>query len=131
MARPISTVRDDNEASKFTEDSIGDVCVATCDKDVLGALNNLGGTSDSTANIFNIAAGTSESSQALPTNTKSFTLKTRTNAKLQLSYTLGESGTKFITVPSNGVYNDDNFYASQTLFFRLSKSDTVEIVAFT
>ena len=88
---------------------------------------------DTTPTIFNIALGTTdtEQSQALPSNTKQFLIKTRNNTELKISYTSGQSGTNFITIKRNAVFTDTNLYASQTLFFQSpSTGDTVEIVAY-
>lgn len=88
---------------------------------------------DTTATIYNVSTplAATEYSQALPADTKQFILKTRSNAKLQLSYTSGQSGTLFVTIHGSAVYSDDNFYSSQTLYFQVDKSDTVEIIAYT
>ena len=90
--------------------------------------------SSTTTTIFNIALGPvdTEQSQVLPTNTKGFTIKTRGNAELKLAYSMGDSGTLFITLKKNAVWTDTNLYASQTLYFQSPQTgDTVEIVAHT
>jgi hypothetical protein len=114
------------EYEKFTEDSSGDTCVRVC-------VSDSSGSSTTTATIFNISLGAvdTEQSQALPANTKSFILKTRGNSLLKLSYTSTESGIKYVTIPKQGVFTDDNFYTSQTIFFQSPQtSDVVEIVAY-
>ena len=88
---------------------------------------------NTTATIFNVVVGTAstEFSQALPASTKEFMLKSRGNAEIQLSYTTGETATKYITISRGAVYNDKQFYTSQTIYFELDKTGVVEIIAFT
>ena len=102
---------------------------------VLPDLNDASiGTPPSTSvTQFNIILGTinTEQSQVLPANTKGFILKSRGLSLLKISYTVAESGTKFITVPKTGVFTDNNFYSSQTIFFQSPQTgDVVEIVAY-
>lgn len=88
---------------------------------------------DTTVTIFNVSvpSANTEVSQALPSNTKRFILRVRGNAKLQLAYTVTDSGTLFVTVPGKASYEDENFYTSQTLFFQTNlSSQTVEIIAY-
>lgn len=84
---------------------------------------------------FNITLGpvSTEQSQALPSNTKHFTLKTRNKSSLQIAYTLAGSGTTWITVPGGTEWEDNAFYTSQTIYFQSadagSPGDVVEIFA--
>ena len=91
------------------------------------ALNN---TTRTSFNVTILVANT-EQSQALPSNTKGYIIKTRGSASLKLTHVSGQSGTNFITVPPRAVYTDDNFYTSDTLYFQSpTAGDVVEIVAF-
>jgi len=84
--------------------------------------------------IFNIPLGivNTEQSQVLPNDTKEFIIKSRNNALIKLSYVMGESGIKYITIKGNAVYTDTNLYQTQTLYFQSPQTgDVVEIVAFT
>lgn len=95
--------------------------------------NALGAATSTTPTIYNVSAVTAgtEYSQVLPSNTKSFVLKSRGNAKVQLSYTSGQSGTSFLTIPAGAVYTDENFYTSLTVYFQANKNgETIEIIAF-
>lgn len=84
------------------------------------------------ATFFNVsvAVPNSETSQALPSDTKGFIIKTRGSSSLKLSYTVAESGTKFVTISRSAVYNDPNKYTSLTLYFQTSAVDVVEIIAY-
>lgn len=122
---------DDLEFDKFDQNSSNETVVRVLDKDVLTALNNLGGASNGVPVIYNVTVGlaNTEFSQALPGNCKEFFLKARGNAKIQVSYTSGDSGLNFITVPPGAVFNDENFYVSQTIYFQTNKPDVIEIRA--
>ena len=101
--------------------------------DVNGNLKVTQSQANTTPSIFNVTLGPAdtEQSQALPANTKEFIVKTRGNTLLKLSYTATESGTKYVTIPKQGVYTDNNFYTSQTIYFQSpSTGDVVEIVAY-
>jgi hypothetical protein len=89
---------------------------------------------DSAANptIFNINATLSDTeySQALPNGTTQFSIKARNNAKLQISYTLGQTNTSFLTITPGNIYVVKSVkLTNKTLYFRSTKNDTVvEIV---
>lgn len=135
---PISNNRKDRVRAAYKENATdGGTDQRTCDltthdklDDVISAL---GGASNTTPAIFNVSAplAATEYSQALPANCKGFIIKARGKSKLQLSYTNGASGTVFVTIPAGAVFEDKNFYTSQTLYFQVSKiSETVEITAY-
>ena len=85
-------------------------------------------TSPTIYNVSAPVAGT-EVSQALSSGTKSFTIKVRGPANLQLAFISTESSTKFITVARGSAYSQDNLNFSGTLFFQTDKaSQTVEIL---
>ena len=93
----------------------------------------LGGSTNTTPTMFNITLGATdtEQSQALPADTKKFLIKTRGNTELKLAYTATESGTKYVTIPKQGVFVDENFYSSQTIYFQSPQTgDVVEIIAY-
>lgn len=74
-----------------------------------------------------------EVSYVLPAGTKTFLLKTETlNARLQLSYTSGQSGTLYLTIPYSANYTVSGLDAgaSITLYVQSNKASTaVEIVS--
>lgn len=91
-------------------------------------LSNVG-----TPTIFNVIcplAG-SEYSQLLPNNTAQVLLKSRNSqAKLQLSWKVGESLTNFLTISPGNIYMLENVkLSSKTIYFNSSKDNTiVEII---
>lgn len=109
---------------------VQDVCANQTLEAILAAL---GGASNTTPTIFNItiAAADTEQSQALPANTKRLLIKTRGNTLLKLAYNATESGTKYVTIPKQGVFTDNSFYTSQTIYFQSPQAgDVVEIIAY-
>lgn len=74
-----------------------------------------------------------EYSQALPENTFKVMIKARsTTAAMKLSYTSGESGTTYFTIPAGQTYWDDNINTSQTVYLQSPTAGTVaEIMAWT
>ena len=89
-------------------------------------------------NIYNVTinAPNTEYSQALPTGTRKVKVKMRgLNAPLKFSWTLGESGTKYITIPYGSTYPMEGLKLSgKTLYFQTAKTSTpyvVEIEAWT
>jgi hypothetical protein len=124
---------DDNKRS-LVADSSGNAARNVVSDDLAAILNliliALGGSPDTVPFIFNVpvTAGT-EFSQALPADTKGFTLKCRGNSSVIFSYVTAP--TTYVTIPIGGSFTDDNFYTSQTIYFKCSKADTVEITAYT
>lgn len=121
--------REDPTDAELTEQAVTDQ-VAHDKLDAIIA--GVGGSSDTTADILNItvAVANNEVSQALPANTKGFIIKAR-NARLQLAYEVGESGTTYVSVPRGTSFQDDNFYANQTLYFQTNIATTVELIIYT
>lgn len=74
-----------------------------------------------------------EYSYTFPANTKKFSLRTRGNAKIQLSFVSSQSGTNFITIsPGNSYEEKDLKLVSVTAYFQLNKAgETVEILSWT
>lgn len=85
----------------------------------------------STPQIENIviAAIDTEQSFAIPNGTKHFRLRTRGRAVLKYSYTSGESGTKYITIPPLYTEVVDNIDSSGlVIYFQANRIDTVELI---
>ncbi|MBI5970576.1 MAG: hypothetical protein HY884_05425 [Deltaproteobacteria bacterium] len=82
-------------------------------------------------NVSCAVAGT-EYSQALPANTKKFTVKAR-GGSLKVCFTSTESGTKYILLPDGSSMSEDLVYlAAQTLYFQSPTTGAVaEIIAYT
>jgi len=72
-----------------------------------------------------------EYSQAMPGNCKKFTVKCRGEYDIKLAFTLAESGTTYITIPSGQNYWDDLIRdVVLTLYFQCATAaQVVEIVA--
>lgn len=86
-------------------------------------------SSPNTANVSAPTANT-EYSYVFPAGTKKFLIQSRLGAKLQISYTLGATGTIFLTLSPWNWYATDNLLAtsSYTIYFRSSISgDTLEV----
>lgn len=85
-----------------------------------------GGLTAPTVFNFPIVAAATEYSYTFPANTKKFTLNARGNAKVQLSYTAGQSGTDFKTLYSGSVHKEDKInLASLTVYFQANKAGEV------
>jgi len=79
-------------------------------------------------NVTTSATPSTEASQALTAGTKQFTIRVRGNSELKLSYTSGQSGTLFITIPKRTAYTVSDINFNGTLFFQTSTgSQIVEI----
>lgn len=83
--------------------------------------------------IYNVTMtnADTEYSQALPANTRKFLIKCRTSFAIKLSFTSGQSGTTYLTVPADQSYWEDQINdASITLYFQCANAGKVaEIVA--
>jgi hypothetical protein len=91
-----------------------------------------GGASSPT--IFNVSAAVAgtEYSQALPANTKRFSMQVRNNtAALQFAFVSGQSGTNYILLPRGASYEAYNLLTtSLSVYFQTNKNgQTVEILA--
>ena len=117
----------DNEVARFVIDNL------THDKlDALIAA--VGGSSDTTASIANetIAVANTEQSFALPANTKRFILRNRNNNDLKFAYVANGTTTTWLTIKKGAVFEDENFYTSQIIYFQSSGAgDIIEIVTYT
>lgn len=89
--------------------------------------------SDTNTSIYNVTItnANTEQSQALPSNTKQFLIRSRSNSNLRLAYASGETTSQWLSIPGGSCYKDENYYTSQTLYFQSDQAgDIVEIVVF-
>ena len=92
-----------------------------------------GATNPTVANVT-IPLASTEVSYTLPTGTKMFLIRTRGLAKMQLSYTVGTSGTTYVTIPANANYCTEGLTlpVGVTLYFQTNiASQIAEIVSWT
>lgn len=86
-------------------------------------------------NIFNVTAvlAATEYSQALPANTKEFTVRSRSNAVLNFTLTAGNSGTIFTEIPVGASYTQTGLsLTGATVYFQSNVPGViVEIEAWT
>ena len=120
------------------DDTTNEVWRAVCDEVTHEKLDeivdNLGGTSDTNVTIFNIIVPTKniEQSQQLPSNTKTFFMRSRNKGNIKVAYTQNQTDTNFITVVKGSVYTDEQVYDEVTIYFQSSKdNDVIEIIAYT
>jgi hypothetical protein len=94
---------------------------------------NIAGTGVVTPTIANqiTTLANTEYSYTFPANTKRFSLRTRGNAKLQISFVSGQSGTNFLTVFAGTKYEEIGLNApSITAYFQSNKAgEVVEILS--
>lgn len=87
----------------------------------------------SVPNIQNIpiAAPFVEQSLSFSASTKKITLKVRGDARLQISFVAGMSGTVYFTIPPGNSYTFDNLKLSSplNLYFQASKSQILEVLS--
>jgi hypothetical protein len=99
-----------------------------------GSINVVSGgiTAPTIANQVTLLANT-EYSYTFPLNTKKFSLRTRGNAKLQLSFVAGQTGVNYITIFAGSKYEEIGIVtASITAYFQSNKAgETVEILSWT
>ena len=126
----------DLENLKFAKNADGKIIVRVSDDDAIGVLNQilgaLGGAVSATKTIFNVplTIADTEVSLVLPTTVVGYMIRTRGNGNLKLSHVSGESGTKYITIPSRATYKDDHSYSNLTLYFQSpTAGEVVEVVA--
>lgn len=97
-----------------------------------GSINTVlkGATTPVIVNIA-IPLANTEQSYALPADTKKFRIRARGNAKLQMSFVSGDSGTNFMTIFPGNVYEETGLdISTTTVYFQSSKaSETVEILS--
>ena len=100
--------------------------------EVVGTLS-VGATTPTTAEITNqlaVLSGT-EYSFSLPSNCKSFKIKARQICRIRIAYVSGDTNVQWYTVPLGGVFEDNNFYSSQDIFYQVDRANTdIEIVTY-
>jgi len=74
-----------------------------------------------------VASSGTETSFVFPVGTKKIFMKVRDNARLQLSFTSGQSGTNYVTIPPGANYCEPslNLTSSLTAYFQVSKAAQV------
>lgn len=86
------------------------------------------------ANLAMPVAGT-EYSYTFPTGTRKFSVKARLRDNLQYSYTAGQSGTTFITIPNNNWGGEEDLLltAPRTLYIQSATQggQTLEVLYWT
>lgn len=71
-----------------------------------------------------------EYKQALPLNCHKFSIKSRGNEVLKLSFVAGESGTNYLTIPTAISYWEDNLRVNTNIYVQSPVAGTImEIVA--
>ena len=72
-----------------------------------------------TPTITNLSAtiAATEYNHSFQSGTRKFRIVSRKVSQLQISYTLGESGTKFITIPRGGWHSEENVDASAVTLY--------------
>lgn len=79
-----------------------------------------------------MAALNTEYSQALPARVKRFTFQLQAGTDCKLSYTVGTSGSNYITIKSGSSYSEENLNPADTItlyFQSASNTQVAEIVA--
>jgi hypothetical protein len=78
---------------------------------------------------INLGLAGTEGSSALPIGTTRFMVRARTSARIQFSYTVGQSGTNFITIPRGNSYSEDGLQlvASKTIYIQAPTVDSVDV----
>lgn len=117
--------------------SIGSVTIKDSDGDELdinpdGSVNAVvGGVNTPVISNFITINASTEYNYSFPANTKKFSLNARGNAKLQFSYTIGQSGSNFKTVFPGNSYSESNIVVPiLTIYFQSNKAgEVVEILS--
>lgn len=79
-----------------------------------------------------LALAATEYSYAFPAGTKRFFAKNRENGSIQISYSVGTSGTNYATIDVGGYYTEENISpsVSLTLYFQSpSAAQLLEIIS--
>jgi hypothetical protein len=72
-----------------------------------------------------LTSANTEYSYTVPENTFKVQFKCRTSFDVKYSYTSGESGTTYVTLPSGATYWDDNINTSSTIYFQSATAGVV------
>lgn len=87
---------------------------------------------DQNPTIYNlgIVSANTEVTQTLSTNTKQITIRCRGLARLQIAFNLGQSGTRFLTIPKGCTWNSGEIkFPIAAVHVQSNKaSQTVEIL---
>lgn len=84
--------------------------------------------------VYNVSVtlANTEYSQVLTGGTKAFTIKNRESGPLKLSFSNGESGTVYVTIPPYCSLEQDGLNFSGSLYFQSTKpNQLVEIIEWT
>lgn len=125
----------DRQFQSFTLDENTEVARRVIDTGTHNRLDTISGSltpANTSPSIFNVnaAIAATEYSQALPANTKSFIIRARTLSTVQFTFTSGQSGTVYMTIPAGCSWEDNNFYTNATLYFQASQPGDIEIIAY-
>jgi len=73
-----------------------------------------------TKKVFNETIGVANTEQGLvvPANIIGYIIRVRDVGDLKLTHVSGESGTKFLTIPTGASHCDEHAYENLTLFFQ-------------
>lgn len=90
--------------------------------------DQVAGSDPTIVNLTTAVAGT-ETSFALPQNVNRFMVRARNSARLQFSFTNGQSATNFITIPRGTNYTDEGLKlnSSQTVYIQAPNKNNVDI----
>ena len=82
---------------------------------------------------INVAVPNSQVSHAFNSATKRFLIRTRNNAKMNIAFISGQTGTNYISVKRGGIYTEDDIQNSGalTIYFQINTADVVEILEWT
>lgn len=85
-------------------------------------------TSDIITN-FSVGSIGTEYSHSLTNGLKQVIIRSRIGANIQFSFTSGESGTKYITIPKGSTLHIEGLtFSGKTLYFQTDKVGIVEIL---
>jgi hypothetical protein len=93
-----------------------------------GTLNISGASSEKITNLA-MATANIEYSHVLQNGVRQIYIRARNNSELKIAFTLGESGTKYITIPRfNSFHVNDLSFSGATLYLQASlNNEVVEI----
>lgn len=98
-------------------------------------VNILNAPTVTTPIITNITYGTinTQQSHTFNADTKRFIIRFRENAKMNIAFITGQTGTNYITLKPGNIYseNDINAAGTLTIYFQANNTGTVEILEWT
>jgi hypothetical protein len=97
------------------------------DVNLIGGSITIGGLATPTVTNVAIPTANTEQSHMFAATVKKFIIKSRERGKLQIAYSSGQTGTKYITVRPGSIYCMDDLQLAGvlTLYFRSSKANDV------